>query len=277
MGQGMAQWFVQQGVEVYLVDISAEQAKKAQEKILASWNKLLEKKKFGPEEVEKFSKCLHASSLEKDFPQEIDLGIEAIIEDVSAKTNLFLGLIPRISKETILASNTSGLSINQLQAALPKEVRPHFLGLHFFNPATLMKLVEIIPGDETHSELTPSIKKWFQEKGKVVAQSKDSPGFIVNRVARNFYGESLRLSENSEENRWREIDSVMEECSGMRMGPYKLMDFIGIDINLTVTETLWRDFFLAERFRPHSLQKKMVSSRRLGRKTGRGFYSYGED
>jgi 3-hydroxybutyryl-CoA dehydrogenase len=161
-----------------------------------------------------------------------------------------------------------------MSEAVGVERKSRFIGLHFFNPATIMKLVELIKGEQTDSQLCEELYSWFDAKGKKPALCKDSPGFIVNRVARNFYGEPLRIVEEDNEEKMKEVDHILKEVGGFKMGPFELMDLIGIDINYSVTCSVWEAYGKEPRFTPHHLQKKMVNENRLGRKTKHGFYKY---
>ena len=210
----------------------------------------------------------------EDIDPASDLVIEAIVEDINIKKSLFLSLDQQMNKESLFASNTSSFPITQLAQSLSEQRKKQFLGLHFFNPAPIMKLVEVICGLETDPLLAKNLSQWFQEKKKIACECSDSPGFIVNRVARNFYGESLRAAETYDINKCREIDTVMKEVGGFKMGPFELMDLIGIDINLSVTESVYQAFFHEARFKPHRLQRDMVMAGRLGKKTLKGFYQY---
>ncbi|WP_372654370.1 3-hydroxyacyl-CoA dehydrogenase family protein [Halobacteriovorax sp.] len=273
MGRGIAQWFAQQSVKVQLLDSNDAVVKTAIDSIKASWDKLQAKGKFTEAEVNTFKESLEASNWENIKP-ETNLVIEAIIENLEIKNSVFEKLDKICNPETIFASNTSSIPISSLAKSLPLERRERFLGLHFFNPAPIMKLVEVIKGHWTKEELISEFSTWFTEHKKEVAICNDSPGFIVNRVARNFYGESLRVVNHYDVEKMREVDNVLKKCGGFRMGPFELMDLIGIDINYSVTESVWNSFYNEPRFAPHQLQKKMVDSGRLGKKTKGGFYDY---
>ena len=273
MGQGIAQWFAQQSVKVQLLDSNSEVADNAISSVHKSWDKLQAKGKFTSDEVQKFKSSIESTDWDGIKPQTT-LVVEAIIESLEIKTDVFLKLDSICSDETIFASNTSSIPISSLAKSLPESRREKFLGLHFFNPAPIMKLVEIIKGHWTKDELITSFDKWFSDHKKEVAICNDSPGFIVNRVARNFYGESLRIVSNYDVDKMREVDNVLKKCGGFKMGPFELMDLIGIDINYSVTESVWNSFYNEPRFAPHQLQKKMVDCGRLGRKTKGGFYDY---
>lgn len=273
MGSGIAQWFVQQMCEVELVDNSEEQLNKALAGIHSSWKMLVEKEKLTSCKAEQMKKMLETKSLNQ-VSRDADLVIEAIIENLEVKKNLFQNLDQYFSSHTIIASNTSSFPITMMADAVSDERKKRFVGLHFFNPATIMKLVEVIKGDQTVSTLCEELYQWFESKDKKPALCKDSPGFIVNRVARNFYGEPLRIVEVEDESKMNEIDTILKEVGGFKMGPFELMDLIGIDVNYSVTCSVWEAYNQEPRFAPHSLQKKMVDEKRFGRKSKRGFYKY---
>jgi 3-hydroxybutyryl-CoA dehydrogenase len=273
MGSGIAQWFAQQMCEVELVDNSEEQSKKALSGIHASWDKLIEKEKLSSCQVNQMKKLLEIKSLEQ-VSKNADLVIEAIIENLDVKKSLFQKLDEYFPPHTIISSNTSSFPISLMAEAVSTERKKRFIGLHFFNPATIMKLVEIIKGDATDKSLCEDLYQWFDAKDKRPALSKDSPGFIVNRVARNFYGEPLRILDVENESKMKEIDQILKEVGGFKMGPFELMDLIGIDVNYSVTCSVWEAYNKEPRFAPHALQKKLVDEKRLGRKSKRGFYKY---
>lgn len=273
MGSGIAMWLAQQGVETTLTDNGKSVLEAAIERLHSSWDKLHSKGKFSKEEVGQFKKLL--KTCDKDSPPPAtDLVIEAIFEDLEIKRNLFAELDKKLDPKCIFASNTSSFSMASLSRSLSPERKKNFLGIHFFNPAPLMKLVELIESPWTDSNLLKGFKSWFESKGKKVALCKDSPGFIVNRVARNFYGETLRILNSENEENAKKVDTIMREVGGFRMGPFELMDLIGIDINYNVTQSVWEAYFREPRFAPHQLQKQMVDSGRFGRKTKQGFYQY---
>ncbi|EQC43822.1 3-hydroxyacyl-CoA dehydrogenase NAD-binding domain-containing protein [Bacteriovorax sp. Seq25_V] len=273
MGRGIAQWFAQQGVIVELTDAVSEMAIKSQKMIADSLNTLKAKGKFTEAQVTATLNNLKVVDLE-NYSTDSDLVIEAIIEDLKIKTDLFLKLDKTMSKHTVLASNTSSIPITTLARNLSKGRQEKTLGLHFFNPATIMKLVEIIETPWSSKELANNLKTWFAAQGKKPAICKDYPGFIVNRVARNFYGEAFQVLESYDQDKIKEIDEVMTEVGGFKMGPFTLMDLIGIDINYDVTCSVWNSYYNDPRFRPHRVQREMVDSGRIGKKVGKGFYSY---
>lgn len=273
MGSGIAQWFTQQKTQVELVDNSTEQLQKALAGIHLSWDKLVEKNKLDASEVIEMKKLISIKSID-EVARDTDLVVEAIIENLEIKKALFQKLDNYFDKKTILASNTSSFPIHLMAEAVSDERKNRFLGLHFFNPATIMKLVEVIKGKDSSVEICKDLYKWFDEKGKKPAFCKDSPGFIVNRVARNFYGEPLRIAATENEAKMKEIDNILREVGGFKMGPFELMDLIGIDVNYSVTCSVWEAYDKEPRFAPHSLQKQMVDEQRFGRKSKRGFYKY---
>lgn len=273
MGSGIAQWFTQEMCFVELVDNSAEQLERAKKSIFDSWNKLVEKEKLTSCKAEQMKKLIEFKSLET-VSKNADLVIEAIIENLEIKKDLFRKLDSYFADHTILSSNTSSFPIHLMAEAVSTKRKEKFLGLHFFNPATLMKLVEVIKGKDSSETLCQELYDWFDARGKKPAMCKDSPGFIVNRVARNFYGEPLRIVGEENEEKEKEVDRILKEVGGFKMGPFELMDLIGIDVNYSVTCSVWEAYKKDPRFAPHSLQKKMVDEGRLGRKSKRGFYKY---
>lgn len=277
MGRGIAQWLAQVGVQVSLVDSFPEILPKAENAIVTSWEKLQEKGKFTADQVDAFKKNLKFIENIDQTNSTVSLVIEAVPEDLTIKDNVFDKCQQHFSTETLFASNTSSISIDKLCRNLPHERKQRFFGLHFFNPATIMKLVEVIPGHQSSFEYIELIKNSFEQWGKQVAICRNFPGFIVNRVARNFYGEAMRIVQYENSEKIQEVDHILKEVGGFRMGPFELMDLIGIDVNLAVTETVWNAFCLEPRFAPHPLQRRKVEANQLGRKTGEGFYSYKGD
>lgn len=273
MGRGIAQWFIQQGVTVELVDINAQATKAAEKSIFESWDKLALKGKFTTEQVMHFKQHLCISSY-YGMDDHCDLIVEAAIENLEIKKNIFSEFHDRMGANTIFASNTSSFPIELLCEHLPEFRKQKFLGLHFFNPATIMPLVEVISSKYTDKKIAQELYKWFDQNGKKPALCSDSPGFIVNRVARNFYGEALRIAEADDEKKFKQIDEALKQVGLFKMGPFELMDLIGIDVNFDVTNSVWNAFGQHERFKPHWLQEKMVKENRLGKKSTRGFYSY---
>lgn len=271
MGSGIAQWFTQVGCSVELTDNSPAQSEKALKDIHTSWDKLAEKGKLS--NVDELKKRLKVSALDQ-LSKDADLVVEAIVENLEIKKDLFKKLDAHFAPHTILSSNTSSFPIALMAEAVSDKRKSQFLGLHFFNPATIMKLVEVIKGKDSSEQLCRDLYAWFDSKDKKPALCKDSPGFIVNRVARNFYGEPLRIVENEDEAKIKEVDHILKEVGGFKMGPFELMDLIGIDVNYSVTCSVWEAYGKEPRFAPHKLQKQMVDEKRFGRKAKRGFYKY---
>ena len=273
MGAGIAQVAAQAGHKVVLTDTNPEQLLKAEKQINTSLDKLVEKGKI----AEAFAQEVKANlsySIHLYEHKDAVLVIEAIIENLTVKHELFKQLEQIVSQQCVLASNTSSLSIASIGACLQNPSR--FLGIHFFNPATLMPLVEVIPGVATSIETTNTIEMLITNWNKTVVVCKDTPGFIVNRVARPFYGEALRIYEEGLAD-FATIDWAMTQMGGFKMGPFTLMDYIGNDINYTVTETVFAAFYYDPRFKPSFTQKRHMEAGFLGRKTGRGFYNYSEN
>ncbi|MGZ5248146.1 MAG: 3-hydroxyacyl-CoA dehydrogenase NAD-binding domain-containing protein, partial [Flavitalea sp.] len=267
MGRGIAQAAIQSGFETILFDTNEEIIKAAAEEISRSLLSLVQKGKISEEER---IYALNNFQVTSDINEvKADLVIEAIIEKLEAKKSLFETL-EKNNAESILTSNTSSLSINEIAKGLLHPEK--FAGLHFFNPATIMKLVEIVVGENTSEETKSNLAEVVQQMKKTAVFCKDDPGFIVNHVARHYYLEALRLVENGKANP-EQIDRILE-ATGFKMGPFKLMDLIGNDINYAVSNSVYEAMGSPERLKPSDLQKSMVESGRLGKKSGRGYYNY---
>jgi len=270
MGSGIAQVAATSGCQVNLFDANRavlEKSKISLEKILI---RLIEKGRIDTSEKNRIqSNINYVDSLEK--LSDSDLIIEAIIENLEIKKKVFSELETMVSDDCIIASNTSSLSIASIAASLKNPKR--CVGIHFFNPAPLMKLVEVIPAIQTSYETLEKSIDTISSWGKTVAIAKDTPGFIVNRVARPFYSEALRIYEEGVAS-FQAIDSSLKNLGGFRMGPFELMDFIGNDVNFTVTETVFKSFFFDPRYKPSFTQKRFAEAGYLGRKSGIGFYEY---
>ena len=272
MGSGIVQVAAQNGHDVVLVDLNSKILEKSKEQLTKIMGRLVEKGKITGQEAEDIKSRVTYSEDIHDF-SKCGLVIEAIIEDLEIKSHVFTQLEQIVPKGCILASNTSSLSIASIGASLsdPGKV----IGIHFFNPAPLMPLVEIIPAVQTEEETLEKAKAIIDGWGKVTVLCKDTPGFIVNRVARPFYGEALRIYEEGIAD-FATIDWAMTELGGFRMGPFTLMDYIGNDVNYTVTETVFKAFYYDPRYKPSFTQKRHAEAGYLGRKSDRGYYNYAE-
>ncbi len=273
MGAGIAQVAATAGCIVRIFDTNQEALQKAESSLRIIMDRLVEKGRIDSEEKERIQNNIKYVNTLKEL-KDSNMTIEAIVENLDIKKNVFSTLEKFVSKDCILASNTSSLSIASIASSLQKPER--CIGIHFFNPAPLMKLVEVIPAIQTSEETLNYSVKTIKEWGKTVAVAKDTPGFIVNRVARPFYGEALRIYEEGLAS-FSEIDNAMKELGGFRMGPFELMDFIGNDINYTVTESVFEAFYYDPRYKPAFTQKRFSEAGYLGRKSGKGYYNYSED
>ena len=273
MGSGIAQIASTFGHDVFLFDAFPEQLEKSEEGLVKILNRQVEKERMTHKEVEGILSRIHFVDHLKDF-KECSIVFEAIVEDLQAKQDQFGRLEAIVPKDCVLATNTSSLSIASISSSLERPER--FLGVHFFNPAPLMKLVEIIPGISTDQTVQEETRKLIDTWKKITVLASDTPGFIVNRVARPFYGEALRIYEEGIADA-ATIDWAMKELGGFRMGPFELMDLIGHDVNYKVTETVFKEFYYDPRFKPSFAQKRLVEAGRLGRKSGIGFYEYGDN
>lgn len=272
MGAGIAQVAATFGHQTVLFDAfpeAIEKAKKSHDKI---FNRLVEKGKITEEQkAEIIGRITYSNQLENC--RDCNLVIEAVIEKLDLKKKIFSDLETLVKPETILATNTSSLSVASIAAACKNSER--VLGIHFFNPAPLMPLVEIVPAIQTSKQVLQKAKSVIDSWKKVTVLTKDTPGFIVNRVARPFYGEALRIYEEGFAD-FATIDWAMKELGGFKMGPFELMDFIGNDVNYAVTESVFAAFYYDQRYKPSFTQKRHSEAGWLGRKSGRGYYNYAE-
>lgn len=268
MGSGVAQVAAQSGFDTILYDVNETVLEKAKNSIQSNLQYLIDNDKITIKEKEAiFSRIKFTAKIEDCSAFVI---IEAIIEKEEAKVSLFDDLAKYNNEEVIFATNTSSLSVSAIQEKIifPERV----VGMHFFNPAYIMKLVEVVKGNKTNDEVAKSVFDICQQMGKMPVMCKDSPGFIVNRVARHYYLESLKIVEEGVAS-VEQVDAILE-ANGFRMGPFRLMDLIGLDINLAVTESLYHAFDETTRFEPSSIQVEKVKKNELGKKTGKGFYIY---
>lgn len=272
MGSGIAQVAATAGHSVVLADVNEVQLEKAKKSLVSVFSRMVEKGKYTSEQADAILGRIVFSGTMNDFSGS-GLVIEAIVENLKIKNTVFENLETIVDESCILATNTSSLSVASIGAVLKHPDR--VVGIHFFNPAPLMPLVEIIPAVQTAPEVLAKSKALIDSWGKVTVLTKDTPGFIVNRVARPFYGEALRIYEEGIAD-FATIDWAMTELGGFKMGPFTLMDYIGNDVNYTVTETVFAAFYFDPRYRPSLTQKRHSEAGYLGRKSGRGYYNYAE-
>jgi 3-hydroxybutyryl-CoA dehydrogenase len=268
MGQGIAQVCATAGYKVLLYDIQPDLISNALERIKKNLSALVEKGKIAAAQKESAISLITAVS---DFRQlQVDLVIEAVIEKLEVKQKIFSEIEKINTKTCILTTNTSSIPITQIAASLKYPQR--FAGLHFFNPAPAMKLVEIVKGTATAEENVQLLFQFAQKLSKQAVLAQDSPGFIVNRVARHYYVESLKLLEENVAD-FKTIDALLRS-TGFKMGPFELMDLIGVDVNFSVTASMFNAFHHDPKFRPSRIQQQKVDAGHHGRKTGKGFYDY---
>lgn len=269
MGAGIAQASALAGYQVILYDVAEEVLALSLGGIRASIDKGVARGKTAVDTAEAAKRAIQTTT-SLETAAQADLIIEAAPENMALKRDIFTTLDAAAPEHTIFGSNTSSLSINALAGSVSRADR--FLGVHFFNPAHIMKLVELIRTDFTSDETVAAVRTYVEKLEKTAVLCQDTPAFIVNRVARPFYGEAFRLlGENAADP--ATIDKLMRSL-GFRMGPFELIDLIGCDVNLAVTQSVYDAYFQEPKYRPHPIQKRMVESGRLGRKTGRGFYNY---
>ncbi len=270
MGSGIAQVAAAYGHSVILYDAQAGAVGRGIASIEKNLARAVEKKKLSADDS---AATRHRISFAESLDAFAGCGlvIEAIIEDLAVKRTLFSTIESVVASDAVLGTNTSSLSVTAIAGACAAPNR--FVGIHFFNPPTLLPLVEIIPGIATDPAVVASASNLMREWGKTTVVASDTPGFIVNRIARPFYGEALRICEEGIAD-MATIDWAMRELGGFRMGPFELMDFIGNDVNLAATKSVYEAMFHDSRFRPTLTQQRLVDAGFLGRKTGRGYYDY---
>lgn len=268
MGAGITSVCAAAGYKVILSDISEDMLLKAKSSVTTSLQKLVSLGKLSADSFQDIENSIQYSNTPSEM--KADLIIEAIVEKADIKIKLFESLIELNGKETIYATNTSSIPITQIAAglSLPENV----IGIHFFNPAQVMKLVEVIKGAKTNNEILKTSVEFVKSLGKVPVVAADAPGFIVNRIARLYYVESLKILEENIAT-FETIDEIMES-SGFKMGPFRLMDLIGVDTNYSVTESQFKLFNYESRFKPSRIQKQKVDAGLHGKKKGEGFYRY---
>ena len=273
MGIGIAQVAATNGCKVWVYDANAKQVETATVGLEKTLTKLVDKQKISAEKMTEILANISIATELKDF-KDCELVIEAIIENKEIKTKVFTELEKHVSESCIIGSNTSSISITSLGAELQKPER--FIGIHFFNPAPLMPLVEVIPSLLTEKSLAEKIYNLMKDWGKIPVIAKDIPGFIVNRIARPYYGEGLRIVEENIAT-VEQVDDAMKTIGNFKMGPFELMDLIGVDVNFSVTKTVYNEYFYDPKYKPSLLQQRMSEAKLHGRKTGKGFYDYSED
>ena len=268
MGSGIAQVAAQSGFNTIVFDVNISAIDKAKSVIEENLQYLVDKEKISSSEKNEIYNRIQFTADIKECTGEII--IEAIAEIEEAKVSLFNELAKYNNEEVIFATNTSSLSVSSIQGKIifPQRV----VGMHFFNPAYIMKLVEVVKGNQTDDEIAKTIYEVCRQMGKVPVMCNDAPGFVVNRIARHYYLESLKMVEEGIAS-YEDADTILE-ATGFKMGPFKLMDLIGMDINLAVSQSIYNAFEEAERFKPSPIQIEKVKNGELGKKTGKGFYNY---
>jgi 3-hydroxybutyryl-CoA dehydrogenase len=268
MGQGIAQVFASGDLEVLLFDANPTLPPIAISKIDRGLKSLVAKGKMNDSKRESIIKKIHPIEILESV--KADLIIEAVIEDLKVKQNIFQELEKINTAQTVFCTNTSSLSITKIFSTCKNQAR--CLGVHFFNPAQIMKLVELVAGDKTNSDIVTEVGTLLKDLGKTTVISKDSPGFIVNRVARHFYLESLKILEEGVAS-VKDIDTLLKS-SGFKMGPFEIIDLIGIYINMAVSTAVYHGFNQNSKYKPNEIQIEKVKQGQLGRKNGNGFYEY---
>ncbi len=270
MGSGISQTCVQHGFRVLLYDLNDAIVQKAFTQIKKRLNRLVEKGKMEEQtfqdSISRIETCTDLSLM-----KACDLVIEAVPEKINMKKEIFQALDEHCPEQTILTTNTSSFSVTEIASVTKTGER--VAGLHFFNPVPLMPLVEVVRGVKTSEDTLKKLAQFVSSLHKDPVVCEDTPGFIVNRIARPFYNEALKIA-GERLAKPEQIDRIMKKAGRFKMGPFELQDLIGIDVNFSTTETVYNSFFGEERFRPHYLQQRMVQSGKLGRKAGEGYYRY---
>jgi len=273
MGSGIAQVAASNGCQVTIVDSSQPALENSKSKLKSILNRLVEKGKINEEQSKSILVCIHWTA-KMDEISNSNMVIEAIVENLEIKQNLFTEMESLVSDICILATNTSSLSVSKIASVC--KLKSRIMGVHFFNPVPLMKLVEVIPTEETDKKLLSEVKSSLEGWGKSVVTAKDTPGFIVNRVARPFYSEALKIYEEGLAD-FATIDWAMKEFGGFRMGPFELMDYIGNDVNYSATKAVYDGTNHDPRYKPSPIQKKLMDEGLLGKKSGKGYFDYSEN
>ena len=273
MGSGIAQVAASNGCQVTIVDSFPQSLETSKSKLKSILNRLVEKGKINQEKSQLIISNIKWTTEMKDISTS-NLVFEAIVENMEIKQKLFSQMGQLVSDDCILATNTSSLSVTGIASICSNKSR--VMGIHFFNPVPLMKLVEVIPTDETDKKLLSEVKSILENWEKSVVTAKDTPGFIVNRVARPFYSEALKIYEEGIAD-FATIDWAMKEFGEFRMGPFELMDYIGNDINYSATKAVYDGTNHDPRYKPSSIQKKLMDEGLLGRKSGKGYFDYSEN
>lgn len=271
MGTGIGSVSALSGFETVLYDVNEQALNRSNALIFRGYDTLIERGKLDENKrKEAEDKIIFTSDINKVCKS--DFIIEAALENIDLKKIIYSQLDELTGNDVILASNTSSISITAISSAI-KNNKSRVAGMHFFNPANIMKLVEVVRSDYTSEDTINKVIEVSIKLGKKPVICRDTPAFIVNRIARPFYGEALKIAGEGYTT-YSDIDAIMKDGGGFRMGPFELMDLIGIDVNYSVTRSVYEAFFNDPKYRPHPIQQKMVESGLLGKKSGKGFYEY---